>query len=323
MPASARIEDGRVYRLTGSRFRPRERRSASTRATCSSRSPRRASGTSARIALAASGPFVKSRRSAPALLAESAPNTAYRLPKTESESVIATPSKPERAQQPVRSGVEGRPACAEARVERVADHHAPGARFRPPGGRRRARPDAGGRGREGDSSVETGAVPRPGKCLAHAAVPPAARPRANASPSARAVEMARAERPAAEIENGCEVDVHAGLAEGAPRRATGARTRPPCPSRMRRAPPAAATRTSTTSRPPGRRRRARGSAWAPGGCTPARARPPTPSGAGSPETTTSAAFCCGVRAEQRRRGAPAAPEREPPPGRALRIPPGT
>ena len=270
----------------------------STRRTCSSRSPRRASGTSASIDSGRVGAVREQdevgagpdrplgRRDG-----EVAPEDRHRV--RDRDSV-----EPEPAQQPVRGRVERRPPLeAEAPVERVPDHDAVGSAPRRPCGTPRP-PRAGARARTcGDSSVETRAEPEAREVL-------------------RAGGRATRLQPAREGERGSRV-CRNGASRAALRRRsrTGPgrrRLRPraapaPSPGR-RRAPrvglrndeaaqlPAAARRRCSRSRPPGRRRRARG-----GGRGSLRLQswtitPATPLGAGSPDTTTSAAFCLGVSA---------------------------
>ena len=144
----------------------------------------------------------------------------------------------------------------------------------------------------GRSSVETGSVPRPGKCFAHAPAPAAASPRANATPKngerywrapsgpsgrsstgarSTCTPAARSERPVSRPAANAYSFVRIRRADLVGGRARNARTSPPSWS-------------ANTSDPGGRR------ALRSQRCT---RTPPTPLGAGSPDTTRSAAFCCG------------------------------
>ena len=152
--------------------------------------------------------------------------------------------EPERAQALVRLAARSRRGSGRRRRTRGSSSRS----GRPSGSRRgRARASAP-RIRAstwGRSSVETAAVPSPGKCLTQAASPS---PRANATPSSGPAEVPRAER-AAQVEHGREVDVDAAAAERAPRRPAGGEGVGGRAVRAR-GPPRAARRGNARTSPP-------------------------------------------------------------------------
>ena len=200
----------------------------------------------------------------------------------------------ERAQQRGRCAARAtrgsRRACGRRRGRSSHTARPP----RSPRGRSAARSRARRRRTCGRLSVETAAEPSPGKCLTHAAARPAARParegdavgrvrskwRAPSGPSGSSstgarstcTPAARSARPGGAT--GCERLSGAVHARGAPR------------GRQRRERAHLAALLVDEDERPGRT-----------GCVRSQRRtitPPTPAGAGSPETTTSAAFSCGV-----------------------------